>query len=109
MAKFKITKADFVSAITATPSYFIGALTTRNLDVDRLVDVMQDVNTLDPSGYDLRTVASRRATFLEFTGGSRLYLDGHEYFRLGNALAAVVHGAVDKVVLYRLAEGGDLE
>ena len=99
-----ITSAAFIAAITTSPSLFCGIEVVNNLDVDTLVAWMEQIGGLNPSGYDLRTVTSRHATFLEFSDGSRLYLTpGALYFRRGAALAVVIQGPMKKVILYRLA------
>lgn len=100
----KITKSAFIAALTSTPSLLVSVRSFRALDPDTLADELTAAENINPSGYDLRSVAVCRATFIKFSDGSRLDLDHREYFRQGRALAAVIHGALDKVIVYRLAE-----
>lgn len=100
----KVTKSAFIAALTSAPSLLVSVRSFRALDPDTLADELTAAENINPSGYDLRSVAVYRPTFLEFTDGSRLYLDHQEYFRQGRAIAALIHGALDKVIVYRLAE-----
>lgn len=100
----KISRSDFVDALTSAPSLLVSVRSFRALDPDTLADELAAAERINPSGYDLRSVAVCRPTFIKFSDGSRLDLDHREYFRQGRALAAVIHGSLDKVIVYRLAE-----
>lgn len=76
----KITKKEFLETLTENPSTLIW--NTRNITAETVANKLDNLH-LDGVILEKRT-ATARATFVEFTGGSRLYLNSpgkYEYFK----------------------------
>ena len=77
----KITKSDFIRTITENLTTFVG--NARNITEDALEARLDSLQFYDDEILEKRT-ATARATFVEFSGGSRLYLNSpgkYEFFR----------------------------
>ena len=77
----KITKSDFIRTITENLTTLVG--NARNITEDALEAKLDSLQYYDDEILEKRT-ATARATFVEFSGGSRLYLNNagkYEYFR----------------------------
>lgn len=76
----KITKKEFLETLTENQSTLIW--NTRNITAETVANKLENLH-LDGVILEKRT-ATARATFVEFTGGSRLYLNSpgkYEYFK----------------------------
>lgn len=77
----KITKSEFVRTITENLTTLVG--NARNIAEDALEAKLDSLQFYDDEILEKRT-ATARATFVEFSGGSRLYLNQagkYEFFR----------------------------
>ena len=77
----KITKSDFIRTITENLTTLLG--TARNITEDKLEAQLDSIQIYDDEILEKRA-ATAHGTFLEFTGGSRLYLSQggkFEFFR----------------------------
>ena len=102
----KISKAEFVAELCGHPSVLVSACAVR--ETDELPEFLTMIDSKSYFGYDRRTVAARKATYLEFSNGSRLYLEG-EYYKDGSALCNVKRGTgLTKIVIYKLVNKSKL-
>lgn len=77
----RITKSEFIRTITENLTTFVG--NARNITEDTLEAKLDSLQFYDDEILEKRT-ATARATFVEFSGGSRLYLNQagkYEFFR----------------------------
>lgn len=90
----KITQKEFVNALTTQNSIFAG--TTHNFDLDFIRDTIHD--SMEKNRRDGVIMCKRackrpcpNSVYLEFTGGSRLYLAGRLFYRLdcGNCMVYI--------------------
>lgn len=78
----KITQKEFTNALTTHNTIFAG--TTHTFDLDYIRATIHD--SIEKNHHDNVIMCKRsckaRAHYLEFSGGSRLYLDGRIFYKL---------------------------